>query len=128
MDNEQEEKPRTFGDYFDGVIALLIKCLGIIFSFLGFPGVVVCIIWYFIEQHATLEQKRQIINRYILFEDAKPPFIVHYVSWLFFLVIILIQHKYWKKNHKIQKERIDELNRTNEKLQNRLIKQKKGSK
>jgi hypothetical protein len=87
---------------------LFIKALTTILSYCGVPGVVLLMLYFFVINNGTAEQKQEIINSYILMRNKETHFMVMYWGLLGLLAFIIIQHSYWKGRTRMQKAKIDE--------------------
>ncbi|MBL7739118.1 MAG: hypothetical protein JNK14_07855 [Chitinophagaceae bacterium] len=121
-----EHKSKSLGEYFDGLLSFIIKSVGTILSYCGIPGLALILLFYFIEKHASSDQKRELIDSFLLLKNKEAYFLVFFYGVITFIAVLLMQHVYWKNKDKLQKKRIEELERTNTKLQDKLIKLKKN--
>jgi hypothetical protein len=117
MENDHKQVPQKPTIDFN---ELFIKALTTILSYCGVPGVVLLMLYFFVINNGTAEQKQEIINSYVLLRNKETHFMVMYWSLLGLLAFIIIQHSYWKGRTRMQKEQIDEQDKTIASLQDKL--------
>lgn len=74
----------------------------------GWPGALLVFVAYFVEKYATLEQKREIINLYLLGRSASSLY-SHLVLAGIFVSALLAQRFYFRKKLKIKDEELTRL-------------------
>lgn len=99
---------------------LVIKALTTILSYCGMHGLIILMLYFFVINNGTAEQKQEIINSYVLMRNKDTHFMAMYWSLLVLLAFILKQHLYWKGRIRTQKDKIDEQGKTIETLQDKL--------
>jgi hypothetical protein len=99
-----------------GIIITLIRTF-------GWPGTLLVLGFYFVNSHATAEQKQSIISIYILGEGISQRWPILVVSVVF--ILVLFAQRKWH-DHDTQKLRdsLDDLKKRNQSLRQRL--KKKG--
>lgn len=121
----EEKEGKSIGSYFDGALSFIVRTAGTILSYCGIPGLALILLFYFIEKHASEEQKRLLIDSFLLMKNQNVYFLVFFYTILVAAGTLCIQHFYWKRKDKLQQSKIQDLEKTNSKLQDKLIKLKK---
>lgn len=97
--------------------------LGILVDRFGWPAVVLCGGAWFTNQNATIEQKRKIIDRYVLGEGIAPwwPLIV-----IAIVCVLVVWAQDWKHRHEVSvmRERLNEVAAQKNRLQELLAHRK----
>jgi hypothetical protein len=74
----------------------------------GWPGALLVFVAYFVEKYATLEQKRELIDLYLLGRNANT-FYAHLVLGGLFIAALLAQRYYFRKKIKTKDEELTRL-------------------
>jgi len=74
----------------------------------GWPGALLVFIAYFVEKYATLEQKRDLIDLYLLGRNASSLY-THLVLGGIFVAALLAQRHYFRKKLRIKDEELTRL-------------------
>jgi hypothetical protein len=105
---DETKKPGTLEAVFGTSFFIGARAFAKLAESIGWPGLVFVITFYFIEKHATVEQKRVIIDVYVLgrglFDEPVPAGI-----GVFFLLVMVLQHGYYQRRIKVMQEEIDRL-------------------
>ena len=117
MENDQKQAPqKPTIDWNE----LFIKALTTVLSYCGIPGIVLLMLYFFVINNGTAEQKQEIINSYVLLRNKDTQFLVMYWSLLGLVAFIIIQHSYWKGRTRMQRAQIDEQDEIIVKLHEKL--------
>ena len=74
----------------------------------GWPGALLVFAAYFVEKYATLEQKRELIDLYLLGRNASSLY-VHLVEGALFVAALLAQRYFFRKKIKLKDEELTRL-------------------
>ena len=102
----------TVAETVDGIVRIV--------EHFGWPGALLIVCWRFVESHGTIEQKREIIDRFILGKGVTGgyPFLV--MGGVFVLVVVA-QYYFWQHRTKVLINEIERLSKWKSEHQEKKI-------
>jgi hypothetical protein len=100
--------------------AAFVDGLALVVDRFGWPGAVLTFGFYFVQTHATIEQKHEIIDNYVLGKGFKG-FYPYLILGGMFLLTFAAQQKYWSRRVKVLKEEVDRLSKWKTDIQQSTI-------
>jgi hypothetical protein len=119
MPNKSDKKYKSNSNsrYFDSSIILLTN----IAHAIGVPGLIAVFFMWLIARYSTIEQKKQIIDTWILFKSTCSELKYTILVILFIICLFVIQQIYYSKRRSLDKEEINRLSEYKSKYQETAI-------
>ena len=117
-----ERPPRTFADRLESGWKLLVVSLFEFLGQFGFPGIVLMLVYFFVTNYASAEQKRELIDAYFLFKGENSGIFGTIIFCIFGIVVFVGTRVHYRRQLRLKDEEIDRIAEEKTKLQQKALK------
>lgn len=116
------QEGRSFYDRLERMWNQLIVSIFEYLGKFGFPGIVIMLIFIFVRNSATDEQKREMVDMYILWKGGGKDFKNLIGISIFGGILMVGMQAFYRRRLRLKDERIKKLGQEKSKLQQKLLK------